>query len=65
MSWPQIVYVVAGYLIGSIGFTRVVARVLVPRAELSPTVMNVEGNSEAWGFRGLSATTLMSRVGAR
>lgn len=65
MTWPQIVVVGAGYLVGSISFTRLIARVLVPGAELSTTEMDVEGTNETWVYRGVSATSLLSRVGAR
>lgn len=65
MTWPQIVVVGAGYLVGSISFTRLIARVVVPGAELSTTEMDVEGTNETWVYRGVSATSLLSRVGAR
>lgn len=65
MSWFQLLGVAGAYLIGSVSFTRVVARWLIPNTPLATTETRVGDTSETWVYRGVSATTLLSRAGAR
>lgn len=60
-----VVAAVAGYLIGTISFSRILGRVVLPGEDLSETVYEVEGTAETWTYRGVSATSLLQRVGFR
>lgn len=65
MTSSELLFVALSYLIGSVSFTRVIARLLIPNTEISSTEMEMEGTSEKWVYRGVSATTLLPRVGAK
>lgn len=54
---------VGGYLIGTISFTRIVARIVAPGQDLSTTQYAVAGTDETWTYRGVSATSLLERAG--
>ncbi len=54
---------VAGYLIGTISFTRLAARIIVPGEDISETDFSVPGTEETWTYRGVSATSLLERAG--
>ena len=54
---------VAGYLVGTISFSRILGRIRLPGADLSETSYDVEGTDETWTYRGVSATSLLARAG--
>ena len=53
----------AGYLIGSISFARMVAYWAAPGEDISKTVINIAGTDEAFETTTVSATTLSARKG--
>lgn len=61
----MIALAVLGYLLGSVSLARLVARLAVPDEDLSTTEFEIEGTSEVWVYRGVSATTLFDRAGWR
>lgn len=56
---------VAGYLIGTISFARILGRLAAPGTDLSETEYEVAGTGETWTYRGVSATSLLRRAGGR
>ena len=63
MTW--VLAGIAAYLIGSISFTRIVAAAKAPGVDLSSTDFEVEDSDEVWVYSGVSATTVLQKVGAR
>ena len=57
--------VLAGYLIGTISFARLIGRWRAPDADITETDFEVEGTAERWTYRGVSATSVIHGVGAR
>ncbi len=53
----------AGYLIGTISFSRIAARIALPGVDLSETDYAVPGTDETWTYRGVSATSVLERAG--
>lgn len=56
---------VVGYLAGTISFSRILGRLVLPGEDLSTTTYEVEGTDETWVYRGVSATSLLRRVGGK
>lgn len=56
---------VVGYLAGTISFSRILGRVVLPGVDLSTTEYQVAGTDETWVYRGVSATSLLKRVGGK
>jgi glycerol-3-phosphate acyltransferase PlsY len=54
-----------GYLIGTFSFARLLGRMVLPGADLTETRYPVAGTDETWTYRGVSATSLLRRAGAR
>jgi glycerol-3-phosphate acyltransferase PlsY len=54
-----------GYLIGSISFSRLIGKIVLPREDLESSTVKVEGTDESFTFRSVSATTIRARAGAR
>lgn len=65
MSPIHILSILIAYAIGSISFARVVAGRRIPGEEITTTEVHVEGTAETWVYRGVSATSLIPRAGAR
>ncbi len=57
--------VLAGYLLGSISFARLVGRIVAPQEDLTRTEIGVPETGEKLEMRAVSATTVSMRVGAR
>ncbi len=57
------VIAVAGYLIGSISFARLIGRIRLPGVDLAETDYPVEDTDEVWVYRGVSATSVLDRAG--
>ena len=53
---------VAGYLIGTISFTRILGRLALPGEDLAVTEYAVPGTDETWTYRGVSASSLLERA---
>lgn len=64
MNWLQVTAVALGYLVGSVSFARIVARIRIPNVDITTTEYPVEGTADTWVYRGVSATSLSSRAGA-
>lgn len=64
VNGQQLIAVVLGYLVGSVSFARIVARIRIPNVDITTTEYPVEGTAETWVYTGVSATSLSSRAGA-
>lgn len=60
-----LVAAVAGYLIGTISFSRIAARLALGGADISVTEFDVAGTDAKWVYRGVSATSVLERAGWR
>lgn len=56
---------IAGYLIGSLSFARLVARWATPGADLTSTMVKIEGASRDFELKTISATSISARSGPR
>jgi glycerol-3-phosphate acyltransferase PlsY len=54
-----------GYLIGSVSFSRLIGKIVLPGEDLESSTVKVEGTDESFTFRSVSATTIRARAGAR
>ena len=54
---------VIGYLIGSISFTRLLARIFIPDENIEKTEMDIRGTEEKFKFHSVSATTMAVKKG--
>jgi glycerol-3-phosphate acyltransferase PlsY len=54
---------VGGYLIGTISFTRLIGRRILPGEDLSETEYAIPGSEETTIYRGVSASTIVERSG--
>lgn len=54
---------VAGYLIGTVSFSRVAAHFALGGSDISVTEYDVPGTDEKWIYRGVSATGVIERAG--
>lgn len=54
-----------GYLIGSMSFARLAARLALGGEDISITEYDVPGTETKWVYRGVSATSVMERAGWR
>lgn len=54
-----------GYLIGSISFTRIIGKLVLPGEDLERTRIEVDGIDESFNFTSVSATTIRAKAGAR
>jgi len=55
----------SGYLIGSVSFTRIIGKLVLPGENLERSTVQVEGTNEYFSFRSVSATTIRARAGAK
>ncbi|NND04114.1 MAG: glycerol-3-phosphate acyltransferase [Acidimicrobiia bacterium] len=55
--------VVGGYLLGTVSFARIAARVALSGADISVTEYEVPGTDTKWVYRGVSATSVLERAG--
>lgn len=63
MDWQTVLIALgAGYLIGAISFTRVLARVVAPDADLSRTEYYAEGGAQTFEVTSVNATSLALRT---
>lgn len=53
----------AGYLAGSISFTRLFARLFIPGEDVEETDMDIRGTEEKFSFHSVSATTMAVKKG--
>jgi glycerol-3-phosphate acyltransferase PlsY len=53
----------AGYLAGSISFTRLFARLFIPDEDIEETDMDIRGTEEKFSFHSVSATTMAVKKG--
>jgi glycerol-3-phosphate acyltransferase PlsY len=56
---------VVGYLVGSISFTRIIGKIVIPNIDLERSTVKVEGTNEFFTFRSVSATTIRAQAGAK
>ena len=54
---------VIGYLIGTISFTRLIGRLVLPGEDLSETEYQIPESDETWIYRGVSASSVVERAG--
>jgi glycerol-3-phosphate acyltransferase PlsY len=52
-----------GYLIGSISFTRLLARIFIPDEDIEMTEMDIRGTEDKFKFHSVSATTMAVKKG--
>jgi len=54
---------IVGYLLGSISFTRLFARLFIPDEDIEETNMDIRGTEEKFSFHSVSATTMAVKKG--
>jgi glycerol-3-phosphate acyltransferase PlsY len=55
----------SGYLVGSVSFTRIIGKLVLPGEDLDRSTVQVEGTNESFSFHSVSATTIRARAGAK
>ncbi|MCW4052930.1 MAG: glycerol-3-phosphate acyltransferase [Candidatus Bathyarchaeota archaeon] len=55
----------SGYLIGSVSFTRLIGKLVLPGEDLECSTVLIDGTNESFSFRSVSATTMRARAGAK
>jgi glycerol-3-phosphate acyltransferase PlsY len=55
----------SGYLIGSVSFTRIIGKLVLPGENMEYTTVHVKGTDDDFSFRSVSATTIRARAGAK
>jgi acyl phosphate:glycerol-3-phosphate acyltransferase len=63
--WAALLAVVAGYLLGSISFARIIAHLVAPTADISHVVEPVPRSSDVFQTDSVSATAVRIHVGTR
>jgi glycerol-3-phosphate acyltransferase PlsY len=58
-----LIVAVIGYLIGTISFTRLIGRFVLPGEDLSETEYQIPESDETWIYRGVSASSVVERAG--
>lgn len=58
-----VIAALGGYLIGTISFSRIAARIALDGADISVTEFDVAGTDTKWVYRGVSATSVLERAG--
>jgi glycerol-3-phosphate acyltransferase PlsY len=61
----SLIIFLSGYLIGSVSFTRIVGKLVLPGENMEYTTVQVEGTDDEFSFRSVSATTIRARAGAK
>jgi glycerol-3-phosphate acyltransferase PlsY len=54
---------IAGYLIGTMSFTRLIGRYVLPGEDLSKTEYAIPDSDETWTYHGVSASTVIEKSG--
>jgi len=54
-----------GYLIGSISFTRIIGKFVLPGEDLEHSKVQIEGTNQYFNFRSVSASTLRVQAGSK
>jgi glycerol-3-phosphate acyltransferase PlsY len=63
--WVALFAALAGYLIGSISFTRIIGKIVLPGEDLSETRITVKGYREKLASQAVCATSLRERKGSK
>ncbi len=61
----SLIIFLSGYLIGSVSFTRIIGKLVLPGENLEYTTVQVKGTNDNFSFRSVSATTIRARAGAK
>jgi len=61
----SLIIALSGYLIGSVSFTRIIGKLVLPGENLEYTSVQVKGTDDTFSFRSVSATTIRARAGAK
>ena len=61
----SLIIALSGYLIGSVSFTRIIGKLVLPGENLEYTSVQVKGTDDNFSFRSVSAMTIRARAGAK
>jgi len=61
----SLIIFLSGYLIGSVSFTRIIGKLVLPGENMEYTTVQVKGTDDDFSFRSVSATTIRARAGAK